>query len=124
MKFRPYAMLVALVAVVGLPACSKDPTASNTGVPEAIVTTRSLTNQVVGAKFSITAYAIDANVQRMTGKLDASAAGSAVAVDSVIYVHELLETHIFLNPTAKSATGTIITVTGHGLSKDVKVIVS
>lgn len=124
MNFRPYRMLAALVIAVGLAACNDDPTGANTGTPEAIITNRSLTNQTVGTKFSITAYSIDKNVQRMAGKLDATSAGSAVVVDSVIYVSELLETRIFLNAAAKSATGTIITVSGNGLSKDVKVVVT
>jgi len=124
MKFRPYAMLTALVALVGLAACSNDPTAANTGTPEAIVTNRSTTTQTMGTKFTIVAYAIDKNVQRMTGKLDAVSAGSAVTIDSVVYVHEVLETRVFLNLAAKSATGTVVTISGHGLTKDVKIIVS
>lgn len=123
MKFRSY-MLLAAAALVGLAACSDDPTSSGSGTPEAIVTSRSITTQTKGTHFSITAYAVDKNLQRMPGELTAAPAGGAVTVDSIRYVHELLETRIFLNAANTSTTGTVVTVQGHGLSKDVKVVVN
>jgi hypothetical protein len=125
MKFRPYALLACLVLVGSMAACSEDPTASGSGEPEAIVTTRSLTNQTVGTKFSITAYTLDKNAQRMTGALDATANGAGLHIDSIVYVHEVLETRIFVNALSKTAAaGQTLTVSGHGLTKDVTVVIS
>ena len=125
MAITAYAVLACLVVAGGLAACSEDPTASGSGEPEAIVTTRSLTNQTVGTPFSITAYTLDKNAQRMAGELAAQPNSGSLTIDSIIYVHELLETRIFIKPTAKTAAaGETLTVSGHGLTKDVTVIAS
>lgn len=124
MKFRPTALFACAILATTLAACTKDPTSSGSGVAETIVLNRSTTNRSVGEKFSIIAYSVDKNIQRMAGKLDATSAGPAIVIDSVIYLPELLETRVFLNAAAKSASGTFITVSGHGLSADVKVVVS
>lgn len=123
MKFRSYA-LIACVLGVAVAGCTSDPTSSGSGVPEAIITNRTVTNQTVGTKFSISAYTIDENAQRMAGALTATSAGAAAVIDSVIYLPELLETRIFVNPTGTSTAGTTITVSGHGLSSDVTVVIS
>jgi hypothetical protein len=125
MKFRPYALLACLVLVGTMAACSEDPTAAGSGEPEAIVTTRSLTNQTVGTHFSITAYTLDKNAQRMAGELDAAPNGGNITIDSIVYVHELLETRVFMKAATKTAAaGATVTVSGHGLTKDVTVVIS
>lgn len=113
-----FAMMTMLVA------CSSDVTSAGSGVAEAIVTSRTLSTQTQGTKFTVTAYAVDQNLQRMPGILVATSAGPAVAVDSTVYVHELLETRVFASAAQKTATGTVITVTGHGLTKDVLVMIN
>ncbi|HUP88624.1 MAG TPA: hypothetical protein VM100_04720 [Longimicrobiales bacterium] len=121
MKFKLYSLL-AVAAVAGMTACSSDVTSEGSGTPEALVTSRTLTNQTKGSKFSITAYAVDKNLQRMPGALEATSANSGtVVIDSVRYFHELLETRIFINAANTSTAGTVVTVKGHGLSKDVTV---
>ena len=125
MKLTAYAVLACLVVGGGISACSEDPTATGSGEPEAIVTTRSLTNQTVGTEFSITAYTLDKNAQRMSGQLSAQTNGAGLTLDSTVYVHELLETRFFVKPTAKTGVaGQTVTVSGHGLTKDVTVIAS
>ena len=124
MKFRPIALLACLTAVMGLAACSEDPTESGTGEPEAIVTTLSEAHRSVGASFSITAFAVDKNLKRIAGELTATSTGAAVSVDSVRYVPQLAETRIFLKANTASSAGTNVTISGHGLSKDVKVVIS
>lgn len=123
MKFRTYALVAGALTVIGLAACSQDPTGSGSGEPEAIVTNRSEINQTKNASFSVTAYAIDKNDQRMAGKLEAVSNGAAIVVDSVPYVPELLETRVFMKAVGSTASGTTVTISGHGLTKDVKVIV-
>ena len=123
MKSRLYALLV-LTTTMGLAACSEDPAAAGSGKPLSIEANRSLTSAAVGAKFSLTAFAIDENAQRMEGALQASTTGSNIAIDSVIYVRELLETRIYVNPKTTTATGQTITVTGHSLTKDIVVKVN
>ncbi|MGQ0814542.1 MAG: hypothetical protein ACT4O1_08750 [Gemmatimonadota bacterium] len=122
MKLRPIALL-ACALVVGLSACREDPTEANVGDPEAIVTNRSQTTQTVGAAFTVTAFTVDKNLQRIPGQLAAAVVGAGVSVDSAIYDPILTETDIFLRATART-TDAVMTVTGHGLSKDVKVIVN
>ncbi|MGQ0560333.1 MAG: hypothetical protein ACT443_00500 [Gemmatimonadota bacterium] len=121
MKLKPFAFL-ACVLVVGLSACREDPTEENVGVPEAIVSNRSETHQAVGATFTITAYVVDGNLQRIPGALTASAAGSAVTVDSAVFDPILAETDFFLRANA-ATEGTTVTLSGQGLTKDVKVVV-
>src|SRR5512138_329688 len=108
MKLRTYALLASALAVAGLVACSEDPTGSGSGEPEAIVSNRSVVNQTKGATFSVTAYAIDKNDQRMAGKLDAVSNGAAIVVDSVPYVPELLETRVFMKALNSTASGTTV----------------
>jgi hypothetical protein len=123
MKFRPFALLACLVTVVGVTACQEDPTEEGTGVPEAILTNRTEIHTTVGNKSFFTAFTVDRNLKRIPGILSATSAGGAVVIDSVRYLNELAETRIFYNPTAASTAGTSVTVTGHGLSTDVKVVI-
>jgi len=124
MKFRSYAML-AIVTTMGLVACSSDPTDAGSGSPAAIETTRSIVSATKGHGFTVTAFAIDQNAQRMSGALTASSASSLVVVDSAVYVHDLLQTVIYLHGTAATpAAGAIVTVSGHDLTKDVTVKIS
>jgi ABC-type glycerol-3-phosphate transport system substrate-binding protein len=121
MKVRLFALL-ACVAMVGMAACSEDPTDAGNLEPSAIVTSVSLTHKTPGTKFQIVAYAIDKNNARLTGALAGSLTGGAVTIDSMPYVPELQETRFFLN--AQTPTeGVTLTITGHGLTKDVTVIV-
>ena len=122
MKFRPFALL-AFVATVGLVACSDDPTDEGAGEPFAIVTERSETHIAVGGQRAITAWAIDVNNRRIPGALEATVAGPAVTLDSVVYVAPLAETRVFARGAAESAAGTDITLTGHDLTTTIKVIV-
>ena len=122
MKLRPFALL-ACTLVVGLSACQEDPVQAGVGVPETIVSNRSETHQTVGATFTVTAYTIDKNLQRIPGALTATSAGPAITVDSAIYDPILTETRVYMKANAVSATGTNVTLTGHNLSKDVKVII-
>jgi hypothetical protein len=124
MKLRTLA-LACLLVTASTSACSNDPTAAGSGEPEVIVATRSLTNVAIGAKTSITAYTLDKNAQRMAGALTATSNGAALVIDSVVYVHELLETRVFFNPVSKTASaGVSFTISGHGLTKDVTVVIS
>jgi hypothetical protein len=122
MKLRPFALL-ACALVVGLSACREDPTQASTGVPETIVSNRSETHQAVGATFTVTAYVIDKNLQRIPGALTATSAGAAVRVDSAVYDPILTETRVYMKANSASAAGTNVTLAGHGLTKDVKVII-
>lgn len=121
MRLRAFALL-ACVAVVGMTACSEDPTEPGNQEPSAIVTNFSTTVRTVGVQFTITAYAIDKNNARIPGVLSGSSAGTAVRVDSVPYFPELQETRFFLT-TVEATEGTDLTVTGHGLTKSVTVVV-
>jgi hypothetical protein len=121
MKLTPYALLACLGVVA---ACSSDITADGTGTPQAIVTSRSITSATKGTQLQFTAFAVDQNNQRMAGALTATSQGPAATLDSVVYVPELLETRIYVKPVTATATGVIVTVSGHGLTKDVKVIIS
>jgi hypothetical protein len=123
MKFRLYALL-ALATTMGLVACSEDPTAAGSGTPVAIISNRTTTTATLGTKFSLTTYVIDQNAQRMEGALTATTSGTNIAIDSVVYVKETLETKIFINPKTATSTGNVITVSGHGLTKDITVKVS
>lgn len=121
MRFRPFALLAALT-IVATTACSEDPTEPGNQEPLAIVTNFSQVVRAPGTKFTITAYAIDKNNARLTGRLDATASGGAIAIDSMPYFPELQETRLFVH--AISATdGATVTVSGHGLTKDVIVVV-
>lgn len=122
MKFRPFALL-AFVAATGLIACSEDPTEAGDGQPLAIITNRSETTLARNAQFTIVAYTIDQNNRRIPGQLSATPAGSAVAVDSVRYVPELIETRVFIRGVSASSAGTDVTITGHNLTATTKVIV-
>lgn len=121
MKFRPFALL-ACALVVGLTACREDPTEANVGVAEAIITTRSETTVAKGGTVSVQAYVVDKNLQRIPGPLTATPAGAGVTIDSVTYVPELTHTLIFVRA-GQAAGSTNITISGHGLTKDVKVTV-
>jgi hypothetical protein len=123
MKFRPFALLACLVTVVGLSACQEDPTADGDGVPQAIQTDRTELHQAVGTKFTVIAFAIDQNLKRIPGILDAQPAGAAVVIDSVRYVSGLAETRVFITAASASPAGTTVTISGHGLSTDVTVII-
>ncbi len=121
MKFRLYSLL-ALVATAGLVACSDDPTDEGRGEPFAIVTDRSQTVQAEGVSFSVTAYTIDNNNRRISGRLEGTLAGGPVALDSTVYVQELSETRFFM--TGSDATdGVDLTIQGHGLTKTAVIIV-
>lgn len=122
MKLKPFA-IVACALAVGLTACREDPTEANTGVPTAIVSNRTETNRTVGTAFTVTAYTIDGNLQRVPGALTATSGGAAVTVDSVRYDPILTETRVYMKANAKSE-GTTVTLQGHNLSKDVKVIIT
>ena len=122
MKLRPFALL-ACALVVGLSACREDPTSASTGVPETIVSNRSETHQAVNATFTVVAYVIDKNLQRIPGALTATPAGAAVRVDSAVYDPILTETRVYMKALSASAAGTNVTLAGHGLTKDVKVII-
>jgi hypothetical protein len=124
MKLKHFSLLASLVAVVGLGACREDPTEAGTGEPEAIVSTRSESHAAKSAAFSITAFTVDKNLKRIAGPLTATSAGTAVTVDSAVYFPELAETRVFLRTGTAASTGTIVTLSGHGLTKDVKVVVS
>ena len=124
MKLRPFALLASLTVALGLAACNEDPTAAGTGEPEAIVTTLSEAHRSVGNSFSVVAYAVDKNLKRIAGKLEASSTGAAVTIDSTVYVPELAETRVFMKANSASSAGTNVTISGHGLSKDVKVVIS
>lgn len=117
MRLRAFALL-ACVAVVGMAACSEDPTEAGNLEPSAIVTNLSTTTRTVGTDFSITAYTIDKNNARIPGALTAS--GSGITVDSTPYFPELQETRVFAHATAISTDATI-TITGGNLSKTVSV---
>lgn len=117
MRLRAFALL-ACVAVVGMAACSEDPTESGNLEPSAIVTNLSTTTRTVGTDFSITAYTIDKNNARIPGALTAT--GSGIVVDSTPYFPELQETRVFAHATAISTSATI-TITGGNLSKTVSV---
>jgi hypothetical protein len=121
MKFRPFALLACLT--LALAACSEDPTAEGSGEPEAIVTDFSERHVALNSRATIVAYTIDQNFARIPGRLDASPAGPAVAVDSVTYNADLQETTIFIRAASASAAGTDLTVTGHGLTKTVKIVI-
>jgi len=121
MKLRT--SLLACALVVGLSACQEDPTQAGVGSPETIVANRSETHQAVGNSFTVTAFTIDKNLQRIPGKLEAATSGPAVTVDSAIYDPILTETRVYMKANAVSATGTNVTLTGHNLSKDIKVII-
>ena len=123
MKFRPFALLACLVTVVGVTACQEDPTEEGTGVPEAILTSRTEIHATVGSKQTLIAFTVDKNLKRIPGILAATSAGGAVVIDSVRYVDELAETRVFLSAASASTAGTNVTVTGHGLSADVKVVI-
>ena len=123
MKLIPSALLTCL-SVIALAACSSDITAEGSGTPQAIVASRSILATTRGTQAQITAYAVDQNNQRMAGKLDAISAGPAVTIDSVVYVPELLETRVYLKPVSVSSAGVSVTLSGHGLTKDVKITVS
>ena len=123
MKFRPLALLACLVTVVGLTACQEDPTEEGTGVPEAIVTNRTEIHSGVGTKTTLIAFAVDKNGKRIPGELTAQSGGAAVVIDSIRYVTALAETRIFLNAASASSAGTTVTVSGHGLTTDVTVII-
>lgn len=123
MKFRPFALLACAALVVGLSACQEDPTEGNVGVPEAIIADRSETHRSAGTAFTITAYVVDKNLQRIPGKIEAAPAGAAVTVDSAIYDAVLTQTRIYLKANA-ATTGTNVTLSGHGLTKDVSVVIS
>lgn len=123
MKFRPFALLACLVTVVGLSACQEDPTEEGTGVPEAILTSRSEIHTTVGSSTALIAFTVDKNLKRIPGILAATSAGGAVTFDSVKYVPELAETRIFIKANSASTAGTNVTVTGHGLTTDVKVVI-
>ena len=124
MKFRSYAML-AIVTTMGLVACTKDPTDAGSGQPVAIETTRSLVSATKGTAFTVTAFTIDQNAQRMAGALTANSASSVVVVDSAVYVHDLLQTVFYLHGTAATpAAGGVVTVSGHSLTKDITVKIS
>lgn len=122
MRFRPFALLA--VAVLGLAACSEDPTEAGDGDPEAIITTRTTRTEARNTSFSVTGFAVDANLKRIPGALTAVSAGAAVRVDSAKYIRELAETRVFMTALSVSAAGTIVTLSGHGLTKDVTVIVT
>lgn len=122
MKFKSTALL-ACALVVGLTACQEDPTEANVGVPEAIVATRAETNLAKGGTVSVQAYVVDKNLQRIPGALTATAAGTGVTIDSVKYVPELTHTLIFIRA-GQAAGSTNVTLSGHGLTKDIKVNVT
>lgn len=126
MKLKLYAMIACLVASAGVAACDEDPTEAGTGEPEAIVTTLSQTTRARNTAFTITAYAVDKNLHRIPGALVATPASAAVTLDSTRYVPELSETRIYLKTgaTATPAPGATVTITGQGLSKDLKVIIT
>jgi hypothetical protein len=105
-----------------LSACREDPTEANVGAPEAIISNRSETHQAVGATFTITAYTVDGNLQRIPGALTATAAAGAVTVDSAVYDPILTETDFYLRANGASE-GATVTLQGHGLTKDVTVVV-
>jgi hypothetical protein len=123
MKLRPFALLACALVVGSSAACREDPTQASVGVPETIVSNRSETHQAVGAAFTVTAYVIDKNLQRIPGALTATSAGAAVRVDSAVYDPILTETRVYMKANSASAAGTNVTLAGHGLTKDVKVII-
>src|SRR5688572_19168475 len=120
MKLTRFAVL-AVIALVGAVACEKD--ISGVGEPFAIVANRSQVTLTQNGQFTITAYTIDRNNRRIQGELTATAAGPAIAFDSVRYIQELSETRIFTRGVSASAAGTDITIAGHGLTATTKVIV-
>ena len=122
MKLRPFALLACLTTFVALGACEEDITAEG-GTAEAIVTDYSERHVALNAKATIVAYTIDSNFARIPGQLAAASAGPAVVVDSVRYDPQVQETQIFIRAASASAAGTDLTVTGHGLTKTVKIII-
>lgn len=126
MKLKLYAMIACLVATAGVAACDEDPTSEGVGEPEAIVTTLSQTTRARNTAFTITAFAVDKNLHRIPGALTVTPADANVIVDSTRYVPELSETRLYLKTgaTAVPAPGATVTVTGQGLTKDLKVIIT
>ena len=126
MKLKLYAMIACLVATAGLAACDEDPTSEGVGEPAAIVTTLSQATRATNTAFTVTAYAVDQNLHRIPGILAVTPASNAVSVDSVVYVPELSETRLYLRTggTAAPAPGVTVTVAGHGIQKDIAVIIT
>jgi hypothetical protein len=123
MKFKLLSLL-ALVATVGMVACSDDPTDEGRGEPFAIVTTRTQTTVARNTGFSLTAFTIDRNNRRIPGALTATPAAGTLVMDSTVYVQELSETRFFLRGTAAAASGVDLTISGPGgLTATTKVII-
>ena len=123
MKLKPFALLASLTTVLVLSACEKDVTDAGSGEAEAIVTSHSERHIAINTRATITAYAIDGNFTRIPGQLTAASAGPAVVVDSVRYDPNIQETQIFIRGASASAAGTDLTVSGHGLTKTVKIVI-
>lgn len=125
MKLKHYAMIALLAGTAGLAACDEDPTAAGVGEPEAIVTTLSQTSRARNTAFTIIAYAVDKNLHRIPGALSVTPS-PGVTVDSTKYIPELTETRLYLRTggTAAPAPGVTVTIQGHNLTKDLKVIIT
>jgi hypothetical protein len=121
MKFKPFALLACLT--LALAACADDPTNEGSGEAEAIVVSHSQRTIALNSRATITAYAIDRNFARIPGQLTATSAGPAVVVDSVKYDANVQETQIFIRAAQASSAGTDLTISGHNLTKTVKVII-
>lgn len=122
MKFRSFALL-ACALVVGLTACQEDPTEAGVGAPEAIIANRAETHLAKGGTFTVEAYVVDKNLARIPGALTATASGAGVSIDSVVYINELTVTRVFVRA-GQTAGETNVTISGQGLTKDVKVVIS
>lgn len=121
MKLKSFALLACLTVALG--ACEKDLTDEDSGTPEAIVTDFSERHIAVNTRATIVAYTIDGNFTRIPGVLTATSAGPAVVVDSVRYDPQIQETQIFIRGASASSAGTDLTVSGHGLTKTVKIVI-
>ena len=124
-KFARLLTLVAPIAVL-LAGCSKDPTDEGSGDPFALVTDYVSTTRAAGTSFVLGVKVIDRHNSPLQEEVTVTTADAAtVAVDSVRFRTELAETRAFLRAIkASAAAGVTLTVTGGGLTQEVKVIVN
>ncbi|HEX9106840.1 MAG TPA: hypothetical protein VF832_06425 [Longimicrobiales bacterium] len=122
-------LLVAPLAILAIGAllagCSKDPFGENAGTPVAIQPGKSLVNEKIGSKFSVTATVVDARMTPLVKTLTVTSSNAgAVVVDSVVFSSPLSQTQAYLRAAGTKTDSSTVTFSNGSLSGTTKVIVT
>jgi hypothetical protein len=117
---------VGAFALVASAAACTDPTTAGVGTPINISPNFISYNAKSGTQFTLTAHLLDAELNSLGTKVDATIANTVlIKQDSAPFVPEINETRFFLKPsTVTKLDSTNVTLSAAGLTKVVKIYVS